>query len=291
MKQWLTVTLHIPKESEDAVTNFLIERGMAGVEELEENLKWKGLKAYLLKDGSEKRILQSLDRYLRSLRTIYPEISHSQVKVAPLHEEDWSGYWKRFFRPVPVSSRFIVLPPWYSGRLKKGKIPIQINPGMAFGTGTHATTQLCMKAMEQHIREKRTSVLDVGTGSGILAIAASKLGAREVYAIDMDGTALENAKENILRNDALDRIKIRKGSIGAIRKKFDVIVANIDLKNLRRMKRPLIRHLHDRGLLILSGILEQEMERLREQYLETGVFQWVKGTRQEEWACLTLKKK
>jgi ribosomal protein L11 methyltransferase len=112
-----------------------------------------------------------------------------------------------------------------------------------------------------------------------------------VYALDIDGAALENAKENILRNGASEKIKIRKGRIGTIRKKFDVIVANIDIRNLRRMKWPLIRHLQERGFLILSGILKEEIKNLRERYWETGVFQWLKETQQDEWACLILKKK
>ena len=291
MKQWLTVTLHIPKDAEEAVSNFLVERGAAGIEEVGEDLKWKRLKTYLPKDGSEKRVLQSLDRYLKSLRAIYPEISQSQIETAPLQEEDWSVHWKRFFKPVSVSSTFVVKPPWSAVRLKRGQIPIEINPGMAFGTGTHATTQLSIQALEENMGGKERSVLDVGTGSGILAIAAAKLGASEVFAVDIDGAALENARENIARNDVSDRIRIRQGSIGRLRKKFDIIVANIDIRNLRRMKRSLIHHLNDRGLLILSGILDKEKGRLQERFLETGVLEPAKVTRQDEWACLTFKKR
>ena len=291
MKRWLALTLRIPKEAEEAVSNFLFERGATGIEEVEEDLKWKRLKTYLPKDGREKRVLQSLGRYLRSLRPIYPEMTHSQVEAAPIQEEDWSTHWKRFFKPVPVSSTFVVKPPWSSVRLKRGQIPIEINPGMAFGTGTHATTQLCIRALEQNMGRRKSSVLDVGTGSGILAIAAAKLGASEVYAVDIDGAALENARENILGNNASDRIHIRQGRIGGLRKRFDIIVANIDIRNLRRMKRTLIHHLNDRGLLILSGILDKEREGLQEQFLGTGVFTSVKETRQDEWACLILKKR
>jgi ribosomal protein L11 methyltransferase len=291
MKEWLAVTLHIPRDAEEAVANFLVERGAAGIEELEEDLKWKRVKTYLPKDGREKKVLRGLGRYLKSLRAIYPEISNFQIETAHLQEEDWSVHWKKFFRPVQVSSTFVVKPPWSAVRLKRGQVSIEINPGMAFGTGTHATTQLSIQALEKNMRGKKPSVLDMGTGSGILAIAAAKLGASEVYAVDIDGAALENARENIVRNDVSDLIHVRQGSVGSLRKRFDIIVANIDVRNLRRMKNSLIHHLNDRGLLILSGILDKEKTGLQERFLETGAFGSAKATRQEEWACLTLKKK
>jgi ribosomal protein L11 methyltransferase len=130
----------------------------------------------------------------------------------------------------------------------------------------------------------------VGTGSGILSIAAAQLGAGEVWGLDIDGIAIENARENVKQNSVSDIVKIRKGRIGDILKKFDVVVANIDFKNLKRMRWPLLRHLKSQGFLILSGILEGEIERLRQHYLETGYFQRPRMTHEEEWACLILKK-
>jgi ribosomal protein L11 methyltransferase len=162
---------------------------------------------------------------------------------------------------------------------------------MAFGTGTHPTTILCIQALEERLKKTGLSVLDVGTGSGILSVIAAKLGAKEVWGIDIDGVALENARENVEKNHVSDVVKIRKGSIGGLQKKFDVIVVNIDLKSLRRMRRPLLKHLKNQGFLILSGILEKEEERLREHYLKTGLLQWVKVAQEGEWACFIFKKK
>jgi len=130
----------------------------------------------------------------------------------------------------------------------------------------------------------------VGTGSGILSIAAAKLAAGEVLGVDIDGAAVENARENVEQNNVAKLVKIRKGRIGDIRKRFDVVVANIDLRSLRRMRSPLLRHLKSQGILILSGILKGERDRLRQHYLEAGYFQWVRVTQEEGWACLTLKK-
>ncbi len=217
-------------------------------------------------------------------------MSHTQIETTSIPEQDWSENWKRFFKPVQVTSRFVVKPPWSKIRLKKDQIPINIHPGMAFGTGTHATTKLCMKALERGLQRKGLSVLDVGTGSGILSIAAAQLGAGEVWGLDIDGAAVENARENVKRNSVSDIVKIRKGRIGDIQKRFDVMVANIDLKSLKRMRWPLLHHLKSQGFLILSGILEGEGERLRQHYLETGHFQWARVTHEEGWACLILKK-
>jgi ribosomal protein L11 methyltransferase len=291
MKQWLAVSLLVPKDFVEAISNFLIEQGTTGIEEVDEDLRWKRLKTYFLKNGREKRVLQALHRYLRSLQTIDPEISRTQTETTLLAEQDWGENWKRFFRPVHVTSRFVVKPPWSSRRVKKGQISIDITPGMAFGTGTHATTRLCIRALEERLKNKRLHVLDVGSGSGILSIAAARLGAAEVLGLDIDGEAVKNARENVMQNRVSDIVEIRKGSIGDVRKRFDVVVANIDLGRLRRMRRPLIHHLRSRGFLILSGILEGGQERMLRYYRETRLLKWVKATKEGEWVCLTFQKK
>jgi len=291
MKRWLVVELSIPIGFGEGVSNFLIEQGATGIEEIEGDLKWERLRTYFPQDGKETRILYALRRYLKSLEKIIPEILQAQIKTASLPEQDWSENWKRFFKPVQVTPRFVVKPPWSRIRLKKGQSSIDIIPGMAFGTGTHATTLLSIEALEETIKTKGLFVLDVGTGSGILSIVAAKLGAKEVWGIDIDGVALENARENVAKNRVSDIVKIRKGSMGGLRKKFDVVVANIDLKSLRRMRKPLLSHLKKEGFLILSGILEQQKERIYRHYLETGLLRRIKFTQQGEWVCLTFKKK
>ncbi len=290
MKHWLVVELSIPIEFKEAVSNFLIEQGAAGIEELGGDAKWERLRTYFPEDGNETGVLFALRRYLKSLEKIAPEIPRARIQTASLPEQDWSENWKRFFKPVQVTPRFVVKPPWSKVRLKKGQTAIDIIPGMAFGTGTHATTRLSIQALEETIKEKGFCVLDVGTGSGVLSIIAAKLGAREVWGIDVDGVAVENARENVEKNLVSDIVRTRKGSIAGLRKKFDVIVANIDVKSLRRMRKPLLNHLKRRGFLILSGILGQDEERIRRHYLETGFLRSIKVTQQEEWACLTFRK-
>ena len=291
MKRWLVVDLFIPKEFGEAVSNFLIEQGSTGIEELNGDLKCERLRTYFPQDGKEKRVLHALRQHLKSLQKINPEISRVQIKTTSIPEQDWGENWKRFFKPVQVTSRFVVKPPWSKIRLKGRQIPIDITPGMAFGTGTHATTILCIRALEKRLKKRGLSVLDVGTGSGILSIVAAKLGAKEVWGIDIDGVAVENARENVKKNHVSDTVKIRKGSMGDLRKKFDVIVANIDLKSLRRIRKALLNHLENQGFLILSGILEGEKDRLRQHFIETGLLQLGKDSQEGEWVCLTFKKK
>jgi ribosomal protein L11 methyltransferase len=291
MKRWLVVELSIAKELEEAVSNFLIEQGATGIEEIERDSKQEKLRTYFLQDGEEKRVLEALCRYLKSLEKIVPGIPHSQIRTTSLAEQDWGKNWKRFFKPVQVTPRLVIKPPWIKIRRKRGQHFIDITPGMAFGTGTHASTFLAIQALEENLKKKGLSVLDVGTGSGILSIIAAKSGAKEVWGIDIDGVAVENARENVEKNRVSSIVKIRKGSIGDLHRKFDVVVANIDLKNLRRMRKLLLNHLKKRGLLILSGILEREKERIRLHYLGTRLLRWINTTQKEEWVCLTFKRK
>ena len=290
VRRWLAVELYIAKEFGEGVSNFLTEHGATGIEELEGDLQHVKLRTYFLEGGRERKILQSLHRYLKSIEKIAPEHPPARMKTASIPEQDWGENWKRFFKPIPVTPKFVVKPPWSKIRSKGEQIPIEINPGMAFGTGTHATTILSIRALEERIKKKNLSVLDVGTGSGILSIIAAKLGAKEVWGIDIDRVAVENARENVEKNHVSDVVSIGKGSIGGLHKRFDIIVANIDLKSLRRMRRPLLNHLKDKGLLILSGILTEEKERIRLHYLETGHLRWIKSTQEKEWACLIFKK-
>ena len=290
MKHWMVLTLLISQELHEAISNFLTEQGATGMEEVDAGSQGIKLKTYFPKDGKEKRRLHALHRYLKSLGNLFPEKFHYQIETAFIPEQDWGEKWKGFFKPIQIASRFIVAPPWERIQLKKDQIPIEISPGMAFGTGTHATTQLCIQAIESRLRKKGLSVLDVGTGSGILAIAAAKLGAQEVWGIDIDQVAIENARENVKRNGVIGRVKMRRGGIGSVLRKFDVVVANIDFKGLKKLKIPLLHRLRLQGFLILSGILREEKERIRQYYIETRALRFTKASSQGDWVCLTFKR-
>ena len=210
MKQWMALNLLIPQEFQEAISNFLMEQGANGLEEIEESSKGVRLKAYFPKDGKEKRIFHALSRYLKSLEDVFLRRFLIRWKRLSFRNRIGGRIGRNFlslFRSDQGLSCFL---PGRKVRLKKGQIPIEITPGMAFGTGTHATTQLCIQALETRLK-KGSSVLDVGTGSGILAIVAAKLGAQEVWGIDIDQVAVEGARENVEKNGVSGIVRIRKG--------------------------------------------------------------------------------
>jgi ribosomal protein L11 methyltransferase len=291
MKQWLEISLSVPSESGEAISNFLSERGTTGIEEVDEGPGWKRLKAYFPADGKKSSLLQALKRYLKSLEKIYPDIARSRTEIQRIPEQDWSENWKKFFKPLQVTPRFLVRAPWSSVRPKKGVVQIVITPGMAFGIGTHATTRLCIQALEKRLPKGGAAVLDVGTGTGILAILAAKAGAKEAWGIDIDPLAVEAAGENVTLNAVSDVVRIRQGSVGRIRKRFEVVAANIDFRSLRRISAPLARRVKTGGCLILSGILNQDEASLRRLYQETHVLKWLETVREGEWSCLTFRRR
>ena len=192
----------------------------------------------------------------------------------------------------------MVKPPWITLK-PRDMIIIDIDPGMAFGTGTHPTTRLCLRALEKALtgvydlplRGKRTphSVLDVGMGSGILSIAAVKLGARHVMGIDVDQRAIDNARENIRINRLRGKVRMRKTTISQIGEQFDLIVANIDAKTMVEMKFSLMDRVAAGGTLILSGVLEGEVDLVRKLFPD-GPFTVVELSQEDDWACVVLKR-
>jgi len=291
MKSWLEIDLWVSAGFEEAVSNFLMEQGATGVEETDEGQGRKKLKTYFPRKGRDQRVLNALQRYLTSVQRLYPGQLDYRIENVTLPDRDWSESWKKFFKPVRVTSRIVVKPPWRSIRLKRNQVSIEITPGLAFGTGTHATTQLCIRTLAKRLRVKGLSVLDVGTGSGILAIISAKLGASEVWGVDTDDLSVEIAGENVERNNVSHIVRIHLGTVGDVRRTFDFVVANIDLRVLKRMRWPLLHRVKPGGYLVLSGLLAEEEKALRKRYLDTGQFQFKELKKQGEWACFTLRKK
>jgi ribosomal protein L11 methyltransferase len=222
---------------------------------------------YCPASGKEDDLLQHIQQYLDELRQVGVNIGTAELNTALLNPTDWSTAWKRFFKPLRVGDHLVIKPSWQPFEALPDDIVIEIDPGMAFGTGLHASTRLCLRLLEQHIRPGDT-VLDVGVGSGILSIAAARLGAAYVQGVDVDPDAVEIARENIRlnaqtydpHNSFADRIEVLVGSIDTLSmtEKFDCIVMNIRPNIIL----PLIPYaeavLQTGGALIISGILEEE---------------------------------
>lgn len=202
--------------------------------------------------------LQEALWYLGRIRTI-PEPS-----FVPIYQTNWSDAWKEHYKPIKIGKKLVIQPAWIE-QTPAGRIPILIEPGMAFGTGTHPTTQLCLEVLEEYLKPL-DSVIDVGCGSGILSIAAFKLGAQSVLGVDVDADALKSAVENAEINSVQHQIEFGLGSITQIfENKFDLNKANIVLVNILA---PIIVRLLNEGLkdlvipggvLVLSGILEEQL--------------------------------
>ena len=296
--QWGEVRVIIPKQAQEALTNFLMERGSSGIviEDVEEKEGFEIIKAYFPFPLTIEA--QSISRYLEAIKEFFPEICPSGVEIRFVVDRDWMTRWRAFFKASQAGRRVVVKPPWIQLR-SKGKIVIDIEPGMAFGTGTHSTTRLCVRALEKAItggydlplRGGGTpcSVLDVGTGSGILSIAAAKLGARRVLGIDVDQRAIDNARGNIRINKLGGRIRVKKAIISQIGEQFDLVVANIDAKTIEEMRFFLKDRVAAGGALILSGVLDGEVGLLRKLFTD-GDFALIEISQEDGWACVVLRR-
>lgn len=248
---WLAVAVSAEAQAIESVANFLFENGSLGVEEKEGKVI-----GYFPGDMEFSRFEARLILFIQSL-------SHLGLQVgSPLFrkfkDEDWSKKWRRFFRPVRVGSHFIARPPWASGKSGRDDIVLNIMPRMAFGTGTHESTKICLVFLETILLQSQT-VLDLGTGSGILAIAAAKLGAARVLAVDIDEVCMANARENTAANHVNKVVEVRLGSLESTGSEtFDLVMANINRNVIIPLLPEMKQTLNKDGRIMLSGILESE---------------------------------
>ncbi|MFZ3045516.1 MAG: 50S ribosomal protein L11 methyltransferase [Desulfatirhabdiaceae bacterium] len=233
----------------------------------------------------------NLDRIKSRLETDVAELGrhlHMTCRIVyhDTDDEDWAESWKAYFWPLRLSDRLVVKPTWRDYSPESGDIVIEIDPGMAFGTGTHATTMLCARMIEKYVSSGKT-VLDVGTGSGILMIAAARLGAKTVYGIDSDRTACQIACQNLrLNHISHDRFLVVAGQlIDCIVEKPDMIVANILTDVILALLNPLPGIMRTGGIFICSGIIESNTPKIIDRLQEQG-FQILEESKQDSWSCI-----
>jgi ribosomal protein L11 methyltransferase len=244
------------------------------------------VKTYLPVDersADRQRQLEEAIWHLGRLRYVEP------LQVRPLQEEDWADAWKRHFFVHRVGRRLVIVPSWRDYTPLAEDLCLQLDPGMAFGTGLHPTTRLCLQALESWLQPGE-SILDLGTGSGVLAIAAGLLGASQVTALDIEPVAVRVAIENVARNGQRDRVQVAEGSLPhplVLPGAFDLIVANISFRVLAEVRSQLRQALRPGGRALLSGVLERDATALIQQYEQDG-WRLVDRRSEGDWVLLNL---
>lgn len=285
---WLQLSLRTDPSVLDAVSNFLIERGSPGVV-----IKKNVVQAYFPSAGGSSAIRRDVQRFLRGIRSVCPEADAARIRWRILKDRNWNSTWRRFFSPHNVGQAFVVAPPWAKPARHPQRHLITIEPGMAFGTGTHATTRGSMEFIEKVRRAfkgKEFTALDVGTGSGILAIALVKLGAARVWALDNDPVALKVARENIQYNGVAERVRLSRSELSGVHRSFSVVVANLTAESILYLAAPLAKRVGAKGYIILSGILRPQAEPVL-RYFRSNGFRLMKRQVEKEWMTLLLKRK
>jgi ribosomal protein L11 methyltransferase len=281
---WHQLTLDVPDDLIDAVVGEVSCDGVAGV--WESHVPEPGVTRLVIYFN----IRSNLDTVEDSVRTIFQRADRSNPPISRsiVEDLDWTGEWKKSYTSFPIGDDFFVMPSWEDCKCPDDRLPIRIDPGQAFGTGTHETTQLTMEALGRWVEPDQT-VLDLGTGSGILAISARLLGAKDVFACDIDPVAVQVARANVERNAEQD-IFVFCGSLDAVKTdSIRLLLANLtaDLITglLQEFRRVLTRH----GIAILSGILREQSEELRKFITSNGFIIFEEIT-QGEWLVLIVDK-
>lgn len=261
----------------------------ADINVLEHKGKVAVVKAYFAEEDNIEEILGYVNEKLVELKEMGIDLGEAKVEHEKMYEEDWANIWKQYYKPSKVGEKIVVKPIWEEYEEKEGELVVNLDPGMAFGTGTHETTRMCIQALEKYVKEEST-VFDVGCGSGILAIAAAKLGAKLAVGVDLDPVAVESSIENVGYNN-LNNIEILHGNlVEVIDGKADIVVANILAEIICILTDDVKRVMKDGGVFITSGIIHDRVDMVCEKLEATG-FEVIEKNRDGEWNCIVAKLK
>jgi len=310
---WMEVVIHTTTMGADIVSEMLMDVGAVGTmiedrydvtSSRKEDGMWDMIdedvlakmsedvlvKAYFKDDMSAKETLLIAQEKLAGIARIDMgfdmgslEIEHNAVR-----EQDWAENWKKYYKPFRAGEHLVIKPSWESYEEKEGDLVLELDPGMAFGTGTHETTYMCMEQLEKYVTPG-CKAIDVGCGSGILGLAAAKLGASDVLAIDLDELAVKVAIENTEKNGLSDKVRVVHGDLlEKAEEQADVIVANIIADVICFLCGPTKKHLLPGGTFICSGIIREREEDVQAALAEAGYTvcnRLAKGS----WVCLAAK--
>ncbi|MBR3837915.1 MAG: 50S ribosomal protein L11 methyltransferase [Clostridia bacterium] len=312
---YIELCFSMPQEKVDLVSTFLVAGGYdtfeicdlsdllenAGAmfcDYIEDNLLEQQSAPPAIKFYMEKEEREKAEEILAFVMGVSEKLGWNDVSgaITLVENSDWDTRWKQYFYPFPVGERLFIKPAWedVDEDLTRGRAIIEIDPAAAFGSGTHATTRLCLESLEKVIRQG-DRVLDMGCGSGILAIGAKKLGAGKMVAVDIDEAAVRTSRENFEKNGVpLEDVTLICGNILAEKDKleemgkgFDLILANIVAQIIKDMAPLLLAALKPGGTLLASGILESREEEVKKTLMEAG-FTYVCTHASDEWVCMEL---
>jgi ribosomal protein L11 methyltransferase len=301
---WLEVACELPNELADILAEYLA--GVSGAGVCVENLNVDAfslseiahsplttVKAYFSAADDMDARLAEISAFLDDLAAVNPGLSVAPPSVTAVKSEDWSTSWKANFKPLRIGRRLLIVPSWEQAEAGPDDIVLSLDPGMAFGTGGHETTRLCLERLETVLLGRPPapppSVLDLGTGSGILAMAAARLGAGRVWAVDIDPEAVEVARENMAINGLAERIECGTAPLETLDGPFDVILANILAEELVRLAPQLTARLACGGVLILSGILAGKEAFVRSGFAAQPLSN-LETARRGEWVAMLYRK-
>ena len=300
---WAEIACEVPAEMVDSIADFLVELtgNGVGIENLHldtfsldslEDSPTKSVKGYLPLDDSLEEMRIRIEHFLVEYGPSFAGFVYTPPTVSVVRNEDWANNWKVHFKPVRIGERLVIKPTWEEYRPLPGDLVIQIDPGMAFGTGAHPTTRMCLESLERICFQAcggklPDPVLDVGTGSGVLSIAAALMGATRITAVDIDPEAIRVTRENLALNGAEQLVTASTTDLSDLQEQYLVVLANILAEELVRLAGQLTARLAPGGWLILSGILTEKAD-----FVCAGFpgLELLESPREAEWSCLTLRK-
>jgi len=296
---WCEIRISGPTHILEAVSDYLTSIGSGGAIFSQLSRPRPGyelLTGFLPNDPKLNMKLVALNRHLDDLRKIFPHQTVTRPKLQTIIDRDWINQWRETVVPTQVSKKFWVVPEWSQvpkAAQKPGYLIIFMEPGLAFGTGFHATTQLCIEFIEQLVPQKARTMIDLGAGTGILAMTAAMLGAQKILAVDTDPLAIKVAEENIARNHLESRIGLLlagdKTTRRLSRSRFDLVAANLFANELVRLRSYIASHLKTHGYLVMSGVLRDQVKDVVKSFRAVG-FKTIQKKERQGWAAILMKK-
>ncbi len=283
-RTWFQTIIRIDEKYQDLLVGLLALIGFTGFVQEE-----KILKSIIPKQKWNNTFKNKYEEILDNFRIEFSSLDLS-YSGSIIHEENWNKKWEKKTGIVEATPNIIIKPSWKKlPKRHSNKLLLHIDPKMSFGTGHHETTRLSLNLLEQFL-EPQMSVLDFGTGTGVLGIACIKLGAKSVFAVDNDEWAIENTKENVKRNGVSKQMVVKLGSISIIPQlKFNLIVANIDFRTISKFISSLTSRVRKHGIIILSGILTNDLPVLLKSFAKNALVP-LETVAENEWTSIALRR-